>query len=419
MAKRRPLSTTRVVLLLATVLLCTLPGAFGYTCALPTAGGSYKAGDPIALAIGEGGGNLVTPGTFNEIQGAITASLYCKVDKKLIGQTAYPDGSKPFNWVVPSVGNATIPGGTIGTCAGNAFNIVYTFSAKKFLIPSGQTVNCPDITILPDPNLPKTTTTTTTTTTTMTSTTSSSSSASPTETTDKSSSGSKMSPTTIIIVAVVAFVILVLIAVAVYFHLRRQKIKRMENAIMPWSNQNDSRAKLPMEEASNAHLTERGNTKVSVDAAVASPTISGGGSPRTDRSGYERSEYGQFNQDDYYNANYATEKEQFLRQQQYMQHQQQYAQQPRYDQSAAANYPTPPSASYGGVGGSSPEQQHSAPSYHSLPGSVGVMGHKTSIRTVKTQPSFGRAPQEFATPAPSLPEMGEAPEDVPMREIYR
>ncbi|KAF9087988.1 hypothetical protein BGX29_000503 [Mortierella sp. GBA35] len=223
------------------------------TCAGPLSG-VFAAGDPISLSVSSDGKDPVV-GHINSLK----ATLYCNAGNE-IGSTSITDWTVPFPWTVPSVGNATVPGGTTGPCASNTFHISYSGVVQEFLIKRDfGPVACPDITITPAPNntLPPVNTSTTLTTppptatiptststkgskTTSTTTTTTSTAAPPTQTSDKDESNGKPATHIIVIVAIVAALILVLLFVGIAFHLRRQRRKRMEDAIMPWSTQPNS-----------------------------------------------------------------------------------------------------------------------------------------------------------------------------------
>ncbi|KAF9393412.1 hypothetical protein BGX21_010776 [Mortierella sp. AD011] len=224
-----------MVLAFFIVFLSLLSGvSASITCALP-AGSTYKAGDPIILDWGSDG----TSPVVSDIT-SINATLYCNSNNVQIAYVSIPNLTGPYNWTVPSVGNATTVGGTVGTCPLNAFHIEYAGEASGFLsivkIPWGP-ARCGTITITPAPNGTVTTTTTTTTTTTS-STTSSTTSAtvSPTQSADDSS-GSGLSMTAAVIIAVVAAVLATLIVVGIVACIRKQRRQRkLDDAFMPWSS---------------------------------------------------------------------------------------------------------------------------------------------------------------------------------------
>ncbi|GJJ74563.1 hypothetical protein EMPS_06921 [Entomortierella parvispora] len=257
----RPQSSRRrngISFLLATALTALLSTNVDFVqadivCAKPVGGGIYSAGDIMTLdwtatTSGAQFTNLIT----------LTATLACN-DGRTIATLPVTDWTHANNWTVPSVGNATTAGGTTGTCLGNAFHVFYsgTYAPIPLLSTPWGPVSCDPITILPSPNMTVPTATTTTslptstavTTTTIRSTETSkgqTSSATPTPTnkdSDKDSSGP--STTIIVVVAIIAGLVLILLAFGSMWYLRRQKRRRMENAIMPWSNQpNNNFAKI-------------------------------------------------------------------------------------------------------------------------------------------------------------------------------
>ncbi|GJJ75349.1 hypothetical protein EMPS_07707 [Entomortierella parvispora] len=195
------------------------------TCALP-AGGTYSAGQPMILDWGSDG---TTP-TVTELI-TINATLYCNSGAK-IAAVQIPNLSGPYNWTVPSVGNATTVGGTTGICVSNTFYIEYQGLAYGFLniqqLPWGPT-RCGTVTILPAPNGTLTTTTTT-----MSATVTTTASPSPTASSSDSSGG--LSTTVIVIIAVVAAVLATLAVVALVVCIRRQRRRRRNDALMPWNS---------------------------------------------------------------------------------------------------------------------------------------------------------------------------------------
>lgn len=162
------------------------------TCALP-AGGIYKAGDNVVLDWGSDG---VSPVVKDII--SVNGTLYCNTGNVKIIEFPIPILTGGYTYTLPSVGNATTIGGTVGECAANAFHMEYSGLANGFLgiskVPWGP-VTCGTITILPAPNG-----TITTTTMTMSST---SSTASPTSSTSPDSSNGGLSTTIIVVIAVV------------------------------------------------------------------------------------------------------------------------------------------------------------------------------------------------------------------------
>ncbi|KAF8938169.1 hypothetical protein BGZ58_001493 [Dissophora ornata] len=114
---------------------------------------------------------------------------------------------------------------------------------------------------------PSTTAPTSTTTRTTTTTTTTTSMASPT-TTD-SAGQNKPKTDVIVIVAIVAGLILFLVAFGTWLYLRKQKIRRMQDAIMPWSSQSNNQfAKVSsMDEGSRTTSPNSRNARVATAAA--------------------------------------------------------------------------------------------------------------------------------------------------------
>ncbi|KAI1317048.1 hypothetical protein EDD11_009114 [Mortierella claussenii] len=228
-----------VVVLLSTSSLFTKVSA-SITCALP-AGSSYKAGDAIILDWG-------SDGTMPVVQDitAINGTLYCNGNNARIADVPIPNLTGPYNWTVPSVGNATTAGGLVGVCPQNAFHMEYSGEAAGFLsigrIPWGP-VRCGTITILPAPNG----TVITTTTTTMASTsTTSTTSPTVTSTDTPSNSGGGLSTTVVVIIAVVAAVLVTLSVVALVVCIRRNRRQRnLDDALKPWTNNSNRFSQVP------------------------------------------------------------------------------------------------------------------------------------------------------------------------------
>ncbi|KAF9115612.1 hypothetical protein BGX27_007191 [Mortierella sp. AM989] len=220
------------ILLVSLSFLSTISASI--TCALP-AGASYEAGDSVILDWGSDG----TSPVVSDIT-SINGTLYCNGNNAKIADVSIPNLTGPYNWTVPSVGNATTVGGTVGTCPQNAFHIEYAGEAAGFLgivkIPWGP-VRCGTITINPEPNG-----TITTTTTTMSSTTTSSSSTSAPTTPIDNSNESGLSMTAIVIIAVVAAVLGTLAVVGIVVCLRKKRRQRkLDDALMPWDSSTASR----------------------------------------------------------------------------------------------------------------------------------------------------------------------------------
>ncbi|KAF9102048.1 hypothetical protein BGX27_011219 [Mortierella sp. AM989] len=298
------------------------------TCEQPSSG-TFKAGDPITLNwAADGSGSQV-----RDIQ-SMEATLNCDSGTP-VGSVTITNWAQAFIWTVPSVGNATTVGGTTGTCAGNSFHVVYSGMAmtRFALIPISKSYRapCKSITILPAPNGTITTTAPASTTATATTTSgkptkSSSSSVSPTPT-DPSGSESDSKPKTfiIVIVAIVAGLILFLVAFGTWWYLRKQRIERMKNAIMPWASQ-------PGNQFAKVSSMDEGHRTGSINGAAAGvaskhnkpqPNIPqpqkshyqednynynqhGGYGGNGRQQGYENHE-GYNNGDDFYNPHYATQ----------------------------------------------------------------------------------------------------------------
>ncbi|KAF9358609.1 hypothetical protein BGX26_001301 [Mortierella sp. AD094] len=320
-----------------TGLLSTVQGTL--QCAQPQ-NGTFKAGDPLILNWSSDGNSP----TVQDIK-SLSATLNCNSGTPIANVTI-TNWAVPFPWVVPNVGNATTAGGTMGTCPMNAFYVVYSgVATEKALgfIPHDEPfkISCNSITILPGANNSITTTTTTTTTTTLAST---SKSTTTTSSSSSSSSSSSPSPTNssgddesskpkafiIAIVAIVAGLILFLVAFATWWYLRKQRIKRMENAVMPWSNQPGNQ----FSKVSSMDEGHRASGSINGAAAVAAVGPKYGSNkaqpmiPQPQKSYYNGEDYGgqhgpsggygggqqggyenynnSNNQDEYYNPYYAT-----------------------------------------------------------------------------------------------------------------
>ncbi|KAF9346590.1 hypothetical protein BGX26_001884 [Mortierella sp. AD094] len=330
------------------------------TCALP-AGSTYKAGDPIILDWGSDG----TSPVVSDIT-SINATLYCNGNNVQIANVPIPNLAGPYNWTVPSVGNATTVGGTVGTCPMNAFHIEYSGEASGFLsivkIPWGP-ARCGTITINPAPNGTITTTTTTTTTTTS-STTSSSTSAtvSPTQPADNSN-GSGLSMTVTVIIAVVAAVLATLAVVGIVVCVRKQRRQRkLDDALMPWTSSTANR----FSKVSSTD-EEQGPDTVGIAAAGAGTGVGAGAAgrvsyemkpqptlPQPNRGTYYP------NEGDYNNYGYQQQQQQLLqRQQQHDYHNQGYE---GYNE--GDSYYNPYYAS--GVAGATGVMNQSNPSFYSM-----------------------------------------------------
>ncbi|KAF9315539.1 hypothetical protein BG003_002942 [Podila horticola] len=342
-------SSPRLAVLAAifTLALTSISSVYAnINCALPQ-GGTYNAGDSMPLDWGDDGAK---PKVTDII--SMKSALYCNAGNK-IADIPIAQFVGPSNVTVPSVGNATVAGGTAGLCAGNAFHVEYSGEYMGGFLDLVKTswgpVRCGTVTINPSPNntLPITTTISTTptaTSTTKKSTTTSSSSSStntPTEIAEPKDDSNK-GKTTITIVGIVAGLILILLFAGFIWHMRRQKIRRMESAIMPWSNQpnnNFSKMSSSMDDGprSPGKLAAAGAGAVGAAAAAnysnkAQPALpqpshgggGGGGYYDDDRYGYQQgynntpgSNYHQhqggydgYEDDSYYNPHYAIQNSQ-------------------------------------------------------------------------------------------------------------
>ncbi|KAF9426802.1 hypothetical protein BGZ76_002591 [Entomortierella beljakovae] len=229
--RRRQIFSNRIIISFIASLALLSAASASITCALP-AGTSYEAGDSIILDWGSDG----TAPVVTDIT-SINGTLYCNGNNAKIADVSIPNVAGPYNWTVPSVGNATIAGGTVGTCPQNAFHMEYSGEANGFLgitkIPWGP-ARCGTITIRPAPNGTVTTTTTTTTSTTT--------SATITPTSPANDSGGGLSTTAIAIISAVAAIIVTLSVVAIVVCMRKQRRRRkMDEALMPWTSNNTNR----------------------------------------------------------------------------------------------------------------------------------------------------------------------------------
>ncbi|KAF9190638.1 hypothetical protein BGZ51_008385 [Haplosporangium sp. Z 767] len=86
----------------------------------------------------------------------MNATLYCTANSIAFGSVLLPTIPMPFQWTVPSVGNATKGGGTEGVCPQNTFHFQFTGRAQGVATPP--TSLCGKITIQPEPNNRVTTT---------------------------------------------------------------------------------------------------------------------------------------------------------------------------------------------------------------------------------------------------------------------
>ncbi|KAF9941001.1 hypothetical protein BGZ75_003056 [Mortierella antarctica] len=230
----------------------------------------------MTLNWGPGNGEEIT-----EIHGALVCNYGNKITDIPLTGTAGPQ-----TWVIPSVGNATTPGGTTGPCFQNSFYVEYNGKLKgsiPFFPSSFGPVKCPTIFISPAANNSFTTTPGT-------SPTASTGASTGTGKSTSSSSGGKASPTdsggdngtsepkthVVIIVAIVAVLILALVAVVIVWRMRKQRRKRMEDAIMPWSSTNNNQfSKMSSSSMDDGHRTHAAAAAVGLNKsqpAVPQPT---------------------------------------------------------------------------------------------------------------------------------------------------
>ncbi|KAF9437170.1 hypothetical protein BGZ76_001780 [Entomortierella beljakovae] len=283
--------------------------------------GTFNAGDTLTLDWASDGKSP----TVADIN-SMSATLNCDNGKEIANMTI-TSWTAANNWVIPSVGNATTAGGTAGVCPSNSFHVEYSGVAtdRVLLIPIQKSfkVSCNSITIMPAPNntvIPTTAPATTTSTTTTTkSTTTTSGKPSPTNS-DNSDSDSKPKTFVIVIVAIVAALIVFLLAFCTWWYLRKQKLQRMQNAIMPWSTQSNNQfSKVPSMDGGHRSGSINGASASGYGVNKPQP-----GLPQPQKSYYPEEDYnynqhgagggyggysnGQdYNngQDDYYNPNYA------------------------------------------------------------------------------------------------------------------
>ncbi|CAO3566188.1 unnamed protein product [Mortierella alpina] len=291
--------------------------AHAVDCIEPSVG-SFKAGDSLTLNW--------NPGKDVEIVD-IRGALYCDTGNK-IADIPLSGTAGPQTWTVPSVGNATTPGGTTGLCAQNSFHVEYSGRTQgfAFLTPPFGPIRCPTIIISPAANNNFTTTPAT----------------SPTASTGASSSGGRVSSTgsssgkpsstnavdengssepkthVVIIVAIVAVLILSLVAVVIVWRTRKQRRKRMADAIMPWSSSNNNQfSKMSSSSTDDGHRAYTAAAAVGLNKsqpAVPQPTHHQDDSYAYNqyphKQGYSDVGYNEGGydnpQDEYYNPYYAT-----------------------------------------------------------------------------------------------------------------
>ncbi|KAF9915466.1 hypothetical protein FBU30_001948 [Linnemannia zychae] len=327
----RPLPSWKTTAFCLVATLASVTKA-AITCTSPnTAGQVFKAGDAMVLSV-------LSDGQVPKVQDlkTLTATLNCNVGNQ-ISQVKIPAPfGNPFNYTVPSVGNVTTAGGTDGPCVGNKFHITYTGTypnpAFPLLDKDIDPVACADIIITPEPfyipptvspnvtvapstipstsSVPKTTT--------KTSSTSTTAAPSSSQTPEQKDSSGKLSTTVIAIVAIAAVVILAVMAVGIVFHLKRQKRRRMENAIMPWSTQPNNNQFSKVSSMDDGGRSPGSNKP---QPPIPAASNNGGGAGYYDDDSYGNAGYshqqnhhgGYYNdqdaynqqQDDYYNPYYA------------------------------------------------------------------------------------------------------------------
>ncbi|KAF9135793.1 hypothetical protein BGX30_011448 [Mortierella sp. GBA39] len=202
---RAPASWMKSLLATATCLAFASIAQADILCSSPNTGQTFKAGDPVSLAITAS----ATGGPFVAQVNTLTATLVCTVAGTILDTVTIPKANVTgYNYIIPSVGNVTTPTGTDGVCVTNKF--YFSYSGKYTddgIFPISHDFGPAN----PTPG-------------------------------DKGESESEGRPKTfiVVVVAIVAVVLLALMAVGIMFHLRRQRKRRMESAIMPWSNQNNN-----------------------------------------------------------------------------------------------------------------------------------------------------------------------------------
>ncbi|KAG0236369.1 hypothetical protein BGX31_003969 [Mortierella sp. GBA43] len=223
-----------------------------------------------------------------------------------------------MTWTVPSVGNATTPGGTVGACPSNSFHVEYSGKYKVFLFEqSWGPVKCTPITILPDPGIVPTTTTIAPTSTTRSSSTTSATASPTTTDTGDSQQGSGPSTSVVAIVSVVAALVLFLVLFGTWWHLRKKRRQRMEDAIMPWTNQPGNQfTKVPSTDGDRNEVAGSGSNykPAAPEPSHAAPNYQDNGYGYGQHGQHGAGGYGYNNgygngydngQDDYYNTHYA------------------------------------------------------------------------------------------------------------------
>ncbi|KAG0307630.1 hypothetical protein BGZ98_010227 [Dissophora globulifera] len=420
------------------------------TCLTPVSG-TFKAGDALPLSWGS-----------DEDIVSMTATLFC--DSGLsVSSIPITNFTAPYTWTVPSVGNATTGGGTTGTCPANSFHVEYSgVTVKALIIRTNFDVRCASLTILPAPNNTVTTTTMTTiasTTTATKPTKTKSGGATPTNAED--TTGSKPKTFIIVIVAIVAGLVVIMLAFGTWWYLRRQRIQRMQEAIMPWSSPpNNQFAKISsMDEGHRAasvnnHGGQAGGAAAASAAAAGGYSSSGPKSNIPQPAGYYPGDgygygqqgaeggyggnsrqpgydgYGQ-NEDEYYNPYYAQARQggpspSLTSTSYYSGSSRTPFQDPRDPFQQPGYFPPPPPVSVPSSSGAQGMMLMS-PTLGVAGSSSATSVPNTSTTTLTSIPSLRRAPQAILPEMPQtiLPEMGHKEEDavhgqsqgIPMKDL--
>ncbi|KAF9303178.1 hypothetical protein BGZ91_009166, partial [Linnemannia elongata] len=120
-------------------------------CLSPNSGQTFKAGDPVVLAITAS----ATGGPFVAQVDSLTATLFCTQGATLDTITIPKANVTGYNYIIPSVGNVTTPTGTDGVCITNKFYFSYSgkYTDGGFIPISHDfgPAKCADITITPQP----------------------------------------------------------------------------------------------------------------------------------------------------------------------------------------------------------------------------------------------------------------------------
>ncbi|KAF9362445.1 hypothetical protein BGX34_006174 [Mortierella sp. NVP85] len=298
MSLRHPF-TTKSYLVVGCLLAWLTCALADIQCASPMSG-TFKEGDPMTLSWTSSGSPRLSDVT------AMNGELYCDSGVK-IADIPNIDWRQSMVWTVPSVGNATVPGGTTGTCPGNKFHVQYSGKYKGlFEIPvSYGPVKCDSITIMPNPGIvPTTTTSVARTTSTKTAT---SSAASPTNSDEAQSGDGSQKTFIIIIVCVVAALIFFLVIFATWWRLRKKRIERMENAVMPWSQPSNPFSKVPSMDGGDRREGSNKPQPATPSAAYHQDEYGrhGAGGYGGNQHGYDGYNANGQGQDEYYNPYYA------------------------------------------------------------------------------------------------------------------